>query len=141
MTKDLYGGLFCYDEYMPKKNTQTSVLDSSSKDILRAIFYAILIIPGLFFAYMYWFNAGMSLCGISGCSGGGFGVSYDPQATQDALINSGIVAAIGPLIVFFISKFKGQWIIITFLTLVLVPIIGGMYIGAGFDGYPINRKV
>ena len=102
--------------------------------------YAVLLSPGLAYAYVYWFSAGMSLCGISGCSGGGFGVSYHPETVQYALIMSGVAAASGPFVISLISRSKKRWFMATLATLIVVPVLGSMFIGAGFDGYPLNRK-
>ena len=137
--KDLYGGLFCYDNYMSKKSTPVEASAGSVKDAARVIMYVILLLPGFAYAFMWWFSAGMSLCGISGCSGGGFGVSYNPEAVKHALIMSGIAAASGPFIILLISRSKKRWTIITLATLVLVPALVSMSTGAGFDGYPIHR--
>lgn len=84
-------------------------------------------------------SASISLCGISGCSGGGFGVNYDPESVKSALIWSGIVAATAPFILFFASKFRWWWIVVTIITLIITPLAGAMLIGSGLDGYPLHR--
>jgi uncharacterized membrane protein len=124
---------------MPKKSTPAEASVSNVKDIARVILYAILMLPGFAYAFMWWFSAGMSLCGISGCSGGGFGVSYNPEAVKHALVMSGIAATSGPFIILLISRSKKRWTIITLVTLVLIPALISISIGAGFDGYPIHR--
>ena len=39
-----------------------------------------------------WFYGAINICGVSGCSGGGFGVSYGPEAAN--WFCAGIIAAI-----------------------------------------------
>ncbi len=41
----------------------------------------------------YILGAKISLCGVSGCSGGGFGVSADPGAVVAFIIGAGLVTA------------------------------------------------
>ena len=124
---------------MTKKKSIVEFNNKQIENLVRATLYSVLLAPGFFIAFTYWLGAAFSLCGISGCSGGGFGVSYSPSSVQHSLIVSGLVSAIAPFIIFFISKFKWWWIVITILTIVLVPIAGALYIGAGLDGYPIHR--
>jgi len=124
---------------MSKKVNSTKMTKKQIENTVRGVLYTVLIILGLAIAYIYWFGAAFSLCGISGCSGGGFGVSYNPEAVKSALLWSGIVAAAAPLLIFFISKFKWWWLVIALVTLVATPLIGATLIGAGLDGYPKNR--
>jgi hypothetical protein len=124
---------------MSKKFQLNNMSKKQVENTIRGGVYALIFIIALFFSYMYWFSANLSLCGLSGCSGGGFGVSYDPEAVKDSLHKSGLVAAIAPLVIFFISKFKWWWLLVAVLTFLLVPILGAAVIGAGLDGYPIHR--
>lgn len=42
---------FCYDEYMSKKNAHTEAPVSGLKDVARMVLYAVLLTPGLAYAY------------------------------------------------------------------------------------------
>lgn len=106
--------------------------------IIRGMLYTVMAVPGLFFVHLYWFGAAISLCGIHGCEVPALSV-YNPDQVKDGLMKSGLVAAIAPLLIFFISKFKWWWLLIAIATFYFVPIIGANSIGATPDGYPINR--
>jgi len=112
--------------------------EKETRENIRGFIYFLMFLLCSVAVYFFWVVAGLSLCGISGCSGGGFGVSYDPGAVQGALIASGIAAAIAPFLIFFISKFKRRWLITAITMLIIIPVIGAAFIGAGLDGYPIN---
>lgn len=93
---------------MPNKFSLTNMSKRQIKNTVRASVYAVILFVALFVAYIYWFGAGMALCGISGCSGGGFGVSYNPERVKAVLFQSGLVATIAPVIIFsFLSSNGG----------------------------------
>ena len=117
-----------------------SGLEDHMKNTTRVLLYVALYLSQIGFVVLLWVVAGLSLCGISGCSGGGYGVNYDPTSVQLALIASGVAGAVAPAVIFFISKYKWWWLVIAIVTFFAVPLIGALLIGAGLDGYPINRN-
>ena len=90
--------------------------------------------PGLFYAYVLWFGASLSLCGVFGCTQGF--ASYNPEEVQKSLLMSGIFSAIAPVLIFFISGLKWWWLVVAAVLLILVPVLGFLYVGADFNGYP-----
>ena len=55
---------------------------------------AALVVLGIVLAIAPAFLAGFAICGISGCSGGGFGRSTDPGLTRLLLLATGVVAGL-----------------------------------------------
>lgn len=82
-----------------------------------------------------WLAARFQLCGLSGCGGGGFGRTYSPRAVLVLLLLSGLAAAGGHLSVGR-RPHSGPALAVAGALLVLVPVIGGIVIGARPDGYP-----
>jgi|EndMetStandDraft_4_1072995.scaffolds.fasta_scaffold343737_3 hypothetical protein len=97
--------------------------------------YIAFTITGVLGALAYWVGASISLCGISGCSGGGFGVSYDPEGTLYALVVSGIIASL-PGFIASIHLKSWRWLIAAFVLLVGMPIAGSLVVGVDLSGYP-----
>ena len=57
------------------------------------------MVPGaLLLSGVLWVAAAFTLCGVSGCGGGGFGRSENPAATGVLVLVSGVVAGL-PLLV------------------------------------------
>lgn len=81
-----------------------------------------------------WLAARFELCGLSGCGGGGFGRSYSPRAVLVLLLLSGLAAAAGHVLG-RPAQARGRLVTAAVL-LVVVPVLGGVVIGAGPDGYP-----
>jgi hypothetical protein len=105
-----------------------------SRKAYNAMYIAFTLV-GLFGAYAYWVGAAISLCGISGCSGGGFGVSYDPETTLRALGISGLLASAAGFIASIHLK-SWRWLVVALVLLISVPIAGALFIGTDFSGYP-----
>ncbi len=106
---------------------------------MKKILFSLACIPGVFLSLVAWVLASWSLCGISGCDGGGFGVSYDPLSVQLFLILSGLVAAATPITLYFVTKAR-SWIVVAVVLAIGITFVGGLIIGAGLDGYPRNHQ-
>lgn len=124
---------------MAKKSSLTNMSKTQIENTARGGVYTFIFIVALSFSYMYWLGASLSLCGVMGCELPALSV-YGPEEVKNALKMSGLIAAIAPLLIFFISKFKWWWLFIAVATFYLVPIIGASYIGADSEGYPIQRS-
>jgi hypothetical protein len=81
-----------------------------------------------------WLAARFELCGLSGCGGGGFGRSYSPRAVLVLLLLSGLAAAAGHVL--GRPPRAPQRLAAAALLMVVVPVLGGVLIGARPDGYP-----
>ena len=90
---------------------------------------------GLIAAVVLWGLAGWELCGMSGCGGGGFGRNYGPRSVQLWLALSGVFAAARPAVIARRSGSR-RLLCLAAVLLLLVPVMGGMVIGARLDGYP-----
>ena len=97
--------------------------------------YVALAVAGLVVAALLWVVADFLLCGVSGCSGGGFGRSYAPRAVQATLLLSGIAAAAAPAAAGR-SGGSRRLLGVAVILFVAVAVVGGIVIGAGVDGYP-----
>lgn len=126
---------------MTKTPTQDHLSEKERTIIIKVFLYLLLFVPVLYIAFIYFIAASMSLCGVSGCSGGGYGVSYDPGGTQMYALIGGAVTAVAPFVMFLVSKYNRRWLVATVVCLVLVPVLILLLIGAGLDGYPINHTV
>ena len=94
-----------------------------------------LLLAGLVPALLLTLVAAFSLCGVSGCSGGGFGRSTDPVTTRALLIAVGVCAAT-PLGC-YAAWTRNRRLAIGGVTLaVLTTIIAGLLIGADVRGCP-----
>lgn len=118
-------------------NKKTDIIFNRQTKLRSAVYIAIAFI-GAALTYLTWVGAAVSLCGISGCSGGGFGPTYDPESVKRALIGSGFAAAAAPLLIYVVSKFKWWWLLIAVVSFIAAPILGAYIIRAGFDGYPVG---
>lgn len=82
-----------------------------------------------------WLNASMTLCGFSGCTGSGSGVSYNPETTLWYLALSGIIAAI-PAFIASIHLRSPIWLATGIGLLIIMPITGSLIVGVDLGGYP-----
>lgn len=97
--------------------------------------YIVLTVMFVIMGASLWLTASMTLCGISGCTGGGFGVTYDPEATLWSLAFSGIIAAI-PAFIASINLRSPIWLAIGIALLIIMPVTGSLIIGTDLSGYP-----
>ncbi len=84
---------------------------------------------------LLWGVAAFSLCGISGCGGGGFGRTYSPAWVLVSLLLSGVAAAAGPATAARRAASRPAPVAAALL-LLLVPVLGAVVVGARPDGYP-----
>lgn len=82
-----------------------------------------------------WFGAGIALCGISGCGGGGYGVQHNPTATLVLLVGSGVSAAAAPAMVALYERSR-KWALLALVLAFGAPLTGALLVGAGWDGLP-----
>lgn len=91
------------------------------------------LLPAAVLVAMAWFT----ICGISGCSGGGFGRATDPNGTLMLLVCAGLVAA-APLATYALWR-RRPWTALLAAALAIVVSLGsGLLIGADFRGCPRN---
>jgi hypothetical protein len=96
-----------------------------------------LLVVGLALAAVVTFIASFAICGISGCSGGGFGRATDPNATLMLLVCAGLVAA-APLAIYALWR-RLLWTALFAAAVAIVVSIGsGLLVGADFRGCPRN---
>ncbi|SEC52185.1 hypothetical protein SAMN04489844_2451 [Nocardioides exalbidus] len=96
---------------------------------------ALLVALGLVLAIVPTLAAGFVMCGVSGCSGGGFGVSTDPGTTRVLLLVAGLVAAL-PLGVYAASRRSGVLGLATLGLALVSTLVAGLVIGSDFSGCP-----
>lgn len=98
---------------------------------------AVLVVLGLVLAVAPAFLSTIAICGISGCSGGGFGRSTDPNATLVMLAVTGLVAAL-PLAVYAVVRRSGGLAICALALAVVTTFVTGAVIGSDLRGCPRN---
>jgi hypothetical protein len=96
-----------------------------------------LFMVGLMPASILVFIARFTICGISGCSGGGFGRSTDPNTTLTLLVCSGMVAA-APMAIYALARRSRRTALLAALAAILVSMAAGLIIGSDFRGCPRN---
>ena len=79
--------------------------------------------------------AGFTLCGVSGCSGGGFGVATDPGTTRVMLVVAGLVAAL-PLGIYALVRRSGRLGAYAAALAVVTTLHAGAVIGSDLRGCP-----
>jgi EamA domain-containing membrane protein RarD len=94
-------------------------------------------LPGLVLAGIVTLVASFTICGVSGCSGGGFGRSTDPATTLALLVAAGILSA-APLGVYAVLRKSLRVALVAVLLAILVSIAAGWLIGSDFRGCPRN---
>ncbi|HEY0645801.1 MAG TPA: hypothetical protein VGD39_20480 [Nocardioides sp.] len=98
---------------------------------------AALVVLGVVLAVAPAFIARFTICGISGCSGGGFGRSTDPGSTQLWLLATGVVAAL-PLAAYALIRLSGRLAAWALGLAVAVALLTGLVIGSDLRGCPRN---
>ncbi|MCF6378852.1 hypothetical protein L2K70_14650 [Nocardioides KLBMP 9356] len=96
-----------------------------------------LVVFGLVLAAAPALYASFAICGVSGCTGGGFGRSTDPGGTLVALAVTGVVAA-APLAIYAIVRRSGALGVGTLALAVLTTLVTGAVIGSDLRGCPRN---
>ncbi len=96
---------------------------------------AVLVVLGLVLAVAPALVAGFSICGVSGCSGGGFGRSTDPNATLAMLAVTGLVAAL-PLAIYALARRSGRLGAYALALAVVATFVTGAVIGSDLRGCP-----
>lgn len=79
--------------------------------------------------------ARFTMCGLWGCSGGGFGRATDPNTTLILLVAAGLVAA-APLATFALFRRHRRTAQLAAAVAIVVTIGSGLLIGADFRGCP-----
>ena len=95
----------------------------------------ILVVLGLALAVAPAFMSSIAICGISGCSGGGFGRATDPAGTLVMLGITGLVAAL-PLAIYALVRRSGGLAIVALVLAVVTTFITGVVIGSDLRGCP-----
>ncbi|CAM3922624.1 hypothetical protein [Nocardioides zeicaulis] len=96
---------------------------------------ALLVVLGVVLAAAPTLAAGFTLCGVSGCTGGGFGVSTDPGTTRALLVVAGVVAAL-PLATYAWLRRSGKLAACAGALAVVVMLLAGALIGSDVRGCP-----
>jgi hypothetical protein len=79
--------------------------------------------------------AGFTLCGVSGCSGGGFGRSTDPPLTLTLTVAAGVALAL-PLVLYAVWRRRARLALAAVPAAVLGAVVVGLVIGADWTGCP-----
>ncbi len=96
---------------------------------------AVLVVLGLVLAVAPAVMSTIAICGVSGCSGGGFGRSTDPNATLVMLTVTGLVAAL-PLAVYALVRRSGGLALCALALAVVASFVTGAVIGSDLRGCP-----
>jgi hypothetical protein len=94
-----------------------------------------LVVLGLVLAAGPALAAGFSLCGVSGCTGGGFGRATDPGLTRLLLLATGVVAAL-PLAIYALARRSGRLGAYALTLAVVATLLTGLVIGSDLRGCP-----
>lgn len=100
-----------------------------------APFAAALVVLGVVLAVGPAFIAGFTICGISGCSGGGFGRSTDPGSTQRWLLATGLVAGL-PLTLYALVRRSARLAAWSLAVMAAGTLLTGVVIGSDLRGCP-----
>lgn len=95
----------------------------------------LLVVLGVVLAAAPTLAAGFTLCGVSGCTGGGFGVSTDPGTTRVLLLVAGVVAAL-PLAIYALVRRSGRLGACAAALAVVATLLAGAVIGSDLRGCP-----
>jgi hypothetical protein len=101
---------------------------------------ALLVVLGLVLAIAPTLAAGFTVCGVSGCSGGGFGRSTDPGTTRLLLVVAGVAAAL-PLAVLAVVRRRAALALAAVGLAVAGTLVAGLVVGADFRGCPRGVSV
>lgn len=96
---------------------------------------AALVVLGVVLATGPALVAGFAICGVSGCTGGGFGRSTDPDLTRLLLLATGVVAAL-PLALYALVRRSGRLATYALVGAVLATLLTGLAIGSDLRGCP-----
>ncbi len=94
-------------------------------------------VVGVFLAAAPWFLGALSVCGLSGCSGGGFGRSIDPSGTRGWMLVTGLAFAAPFLLAALVLRAR-LMVIAAVALLVLGYPLAGLAVGARPDGCPLT---
>ncbi|MDF2145414.1 hypothetical protein [Knoellia sp. p5-6-4] len=75
------------------------------------------------------------MCGISGCSGGGFGRSTDPPLTLMLIVAAGVALAL-PVLLYAVWRRRARLALAAVAAAALGAILVGLVIGADWNGCP-----
>jgi hypothetical protein len=79
--------------------------------------------------------AAFSMCGISGCSGAGFGRSTDPPMTLGFIVAAGVALAL-PIGVYAAWRRRGRLALAVVPAALVGAVLVGLVIGADWNGCP-----
>jgi hypothetical protein len=96
---------------------------------------AVLVVLGLALAIAPAILSAITICGVSGCSGGGFGVSTDPDSTLVLLAVTGLAAAL-PLATYALVRRSGGLALGALALAVVASLVTGVVIGSDLRGCP-----
>ena len=94
-----------------------------------------LVVLGLVLAAGPALAAGFALCGVSGCTGGGFGRATDPGLTLALLVVTGAVAAL-PLALYALARRSPRLGAYALALAVVATLLTGLVIGSDLRGCP-----
>jgi len=98
---------------------------------------AALVVLGIVLAVGPALLAGFTICGVSGCTGGGFGRSTEPDLTRLLLLATGVVAGL-PLALYALARRSGRLAAYALGLAVLATLLTGFVIGSDLRGCPRN---
>jgi hypothetical protein len=98
---------------------------------------AALVVLGLVLATGPALAAGFSICGVSGCTGGGYGRATDPGLTRILLLVTGVTAGL-PLTVYALVRRSVRLGAYAAILAVLATLVTGLVIGSDLRGCPRN---
>lgn len=101
-------------------------------DIMKSGLKSVAYTSGIIVAVLLWATAGIYLCGIYGCSNGGFEMDTNSIMALGALILSGIATSLAPSITALKHRNKKRWIIISILVFILTILLGIVVIDVVF---------
>ena len=93
------------------------------------------VVLGLLLAVVPTVAAGFVICGVSGCSGGGFGRSTDPSTTRLLLVAAGLVAA-APLALLALVRRSAALALAAVALGVVSTLAAGLVVGSDLRGCP-----
>lgn len=94
-----------------------------------------LVVLGLVLAAAPAFMSAITICGVSGCSGGGFGRATDPGMTLVLLVLTGLVAAL-PLTAYAVVYRSARLATYAVVLAVVTTLATGVVIGSDLRGCP-----
>lgn len=79
--------------------------------------------------------AAFAMCGVSGCTGGGFGRSTDPPMTLGFIVAAGVALAL-PIGVYAAWRRRGRLALAVVPAALVGAVLVGLVIGADWNGCP-----